>query len=90
MTMCALPPPRWRHITLALRWRAGVLTRPRCVQPYYGLPTDGKKRWCASCARESHPDAVDLASKKCEDCQVARGGTVISAEKDSNGSKTAA
>eukprot|EP01048_Picozoa_sp_COSAG05_P028201 COSAG05_NODE_8626_length_686_cov_1.725724_1_plen_126_part_10 len=33
----------------------------------YGLPSDGKKRWCAGCGREQ-AGAQDLSSKMCEGC----------------------
>ena len=33
----------------------------------FGLPSDGKKRWCAGCGR-GQAGAVNVAKKKCEDC----------------------
>ena len=27
-------------------------------QPSYGLPAEGRKRWCAGCAKKNHPRAV--------------------------------
>jgi hypothetical protein len=36
-------------------------------QPAYGLPAEGKRRWCAGCAK-AHAGAVDVKSKKCEGC----------------------
>ena len=35
-------------------------------QPSFGLPVDGKKRWCVGCAK-AHAGAVNV-SKKCEGC----------------------
>eukprot|EP01051_Picozoa_sp_SAG22_P008208 SAG22_NODE_612_length_8579_cov_3.684906_6_plen_47_part_00 len=32
-------------------------------QPSYGLPAEGKKRWCAKCAKH-HPGAVDVKNNK--------------------------
>jgi hypothetical protein len=37
----------------------------------FGLPSDGKKRWCSGCAN-GHGGAVDFANKKCEGCQLKR------------------
>jgi hypothetical protein len=36
-------------------------------QPNFGLPAEGKKRWCAGCAK-GHAGTEDLMHKKCEDC----------------------
>jgi hypothetical protein len=36
-------------------------------QPTFGLPAEGKKRWCGGCAK-AHAGAVDVHSKKCEGC----------------------
>jgi hypothetical protein len=36
-------------------------------QPNFGLPAEGKKRWCAGCAN-GHVGAVDVGNKKCEGC----------------------
>ena len=42
---------------------------PLCVQaPSFGLQGDKRRRWCVQCARSSHPNSVDVISKKCEDC----------------------
>ena len=35
--------------------------------PSFGLPADGKKRWCNDCAK-GHAGAVDVQNKKCEGC----------------------
>ena len=37
--------------------------------PSFGLPAEGKVRWCAGCAR-GHGGAQDLKSKRCEDCEL--------------------
>jgi hypothetical protein len=34
-------------------------------QPKFGLPAEGKKRWCSGCAK-AHAGAVDVVSKKSE------------------------
>jgi hypothetical protein len=36
-------------------------------QPSFGLPAEGKKRWCGGCAK-GHKGAVNVGSKKCEGC----------------------
>jgi hypothetical protein len=37
--------------------------------PHFGLVTEGKRRWCARCARKSHPAAQSLQrQRRCEDC----------------------
>jgi hypothetical protein len=36
-------------------------------QPNCGLSAEGKRRWCAGCAK-AHAGAVDIMHKKCEDC----------------------
>ena len=37
-------------------------------QPSYGLPSDGKKRWCAGCGK-GHKGAQYMQKQKmCEDC----------------------
>ena len=54
--------------------------------PCYGIPGDGTVkfggtgkvrgfnegvlRWCSVCAKASHPGAIDLMNKKCEECAV--------------------
>ena len=40
-------------------------------QSTFGLPAEGKKRWCAGCAK-AHVGAVDVKNKKCEGCGVKR------------------
>ena len=35
----------------------------------FGLPSNWKKRWCASCGK-GHAGAVNVADKKCEGCGV--------------------
>ena len=37
--------------------------------PHFGLPAEGKRRWCSGCAK-GHAGAVDVNSKKCEGCGV--------------------
>ena len=37
--------------------------------PSFGLPSEGKPRWCAACAK-AHAGADDVTNKRCEDCQV--------------------
>jgi hypothetical protein len=46
-------------------------------QPNFGLLAEGKRCWCAGCAKQQ-PLAVDLTNKRCEDCQrkVATWGVV--------------
>ena len=36
-------------------------------QPSFGLPAEGKARWCSGCAK-AHAGAVNVSSKKCEGC----------------------
>jgi hypothetical protein len=36
-------------------------------RPNFGLPAEGKARWCSGCAKE-HAGAVDISHKKCEGC----------------------
>eukprot|EP01051_Picozoa_sp_SAG22_P011172 SAG22_NODE_1055_length_5789_cov_3.943234_2_plen_72_part_00 len=37
-------------------------------QPSYGLPAEGKRRWCGGCGKQKE-GAVSLKKrKKCEDC----------------------
>jgi hypothetical protein len=53
-------------------WSSGTAGR-KCegcqlkARPSFGLPSEGKARWCAGCAK-GHPGAADVVSKKCEDC----------------------
>ena len=35
-----------------------------------GLAGERKRRWCAACAK-SHPEAIDITNKRCEDCTKA-------------------
>ena len=37
----------------------------------FGLPAEGKKRWCSGCAK-AHVGVVDLNTKKCEGCGLTR------------------
>ena len=32
-------------------------------QPHFGLPAEGRKRWCGGCARKNHPSAVSSSRK---------------------------
>ena len=44
------------------------------VVPRFGLPSEGKFRWCAACAK-GHAGAVNVANgRMCEDCQRKRPG----------------
>ena len=36
-------------------------------QPNYGMPAEGKARWCAGCAK-AYTGAVDVKHPKCEGC----------------------
>jgi hypothetical protein len=38
-------------------------------KPSFGLPVEGRRRWCSGCAKR-HAGAVNVASKKCEGCQL--------------------
>jgi hypothetical protein len=38
-------------------------------QPSFGLPADGKKRWCSDCSK-AHAGVKDLINKKCEGCDL--------------------
>ena len=33
-------------------------------QPHFGLPAEGKKRWCAGCAKRHTPGVVGVAKRK--------------------------
>jgi hypothetical protein len=48
-------------------------------QPSFGLPAEGKRRWCGGCAK-GHAGAVDIQSKKCEDCELKRANFGLPAE----------
>jgi hypothetical protein len=37
--------------------------------PRFGLPAEGKVRWCSGCAK-GHAGVVNVKGKKCEGCQV--------------------
>jgi predicted Fe-S protein YdhL (DUF1289 family) len=37
--------------------------------PSFGLLAEGKRRWCSGCAK-GHAGVVNIASKKCESCQL--------------------
>ena len=52
-----------------------------CAQkrPAFGLPAEGKTRWCGSCAK-AHAGAVDISSRKCEDCQEKRASIGLRTE----------
>ena len=38
-------------------------------RPVFGLPAEGKARWCAGCAR-GHGGAQNLKSRRCEGCKL--------------------
>ena len=38
-------------------------------RPNFGLPAEGKVRWCDGCAK-AHAGAEEVKKKKCEDCQL--------------------
>ena len=38
-------------------------------QANFGLPAEGKRRWCGGCAK-GHAGAVSISGKKCEDCEL--------------------
>jgi hypothetical protein len=46
-----------------------MITQESPQAAHYGLPAEGKKRWCSGCAK-GHAGAVDISHKKCEDCKV--------------------
>ena len=51
-------------------------------QPSFGLPAEGKARWCSGCAK-GHAGAEDVLtshSKKCEGCQLKRSNFGLPAE----------
>jgi hypothetical protein len=33
------------------------------VWPTFGLPAEGRARWCRACTRKGHPGAVNVASQ---------------------------
>ena len=37
--------------------------------PSFGLPAEGKKRWCVGCAKR-HAGAVNVDGRTCEHCQL--------------------
>ena len=39
----------------------------RLKQPNCGLPSERRRRWCATCAK-AHAGARDLTFRRCEDC----------------------
>ena len=41
------------------------------TQPRFGLPAEGRERWCSRCAK-AHAGARDIASRRCEDCKLKR------------------
>ena len=41
------------------------------TRPHFGLPAEGKVRWCAGCAK-AHAGAVDVGNKMCEGCGLKR------------------
>ena len=49
------------------------------TRPTFGLPAEGKKRWCAGCAK-THPGAQDIAHPPCEDCRLTRPSFGLPAE----------
>jgi hypothetical protein len=52
-------------------------------QPKFGLPAEGKSRWCSGCAKR-HEGAVNIANKKCEGCGLKQPSFGLS----SDGGKT--
>ena len=48
-------------------------------QPSFGLPAEGKTRWCGGCAK-GHAGAVNVASKKCEGCGLKQPSFGLPAE----------
>ena len=51
----------------------------RLKVPSFGLLAEGKKRWCAGCAK-AHTGAVDLKQKKCEGCGLKGASCGLPAE----------
>ena len=50
-------------------WGQGTNTRHLQMQPAFGLPAKGNKRWCGGCAKW-HKGAVNVDGKMCEGCQL--------------------
>jgi hypothetical protein len=52
------------------------------VQASFGLPAEGKKRWCGGCAK-AHAGSTNLNSKKkkCEVCQLVHPSFGLPAER---------
>jgi hypothetical protein len=48
-------------------------------QPAFGLPAEGKARWCSGCAK-GHAGAMDATSKKCEGCGLKRSSYGLPSE----------
>ena len=48
-------------------------------QPSFGLPAEGRTRWCGGCAK-AHAGARDVTSKRCEDCALKQPGFGLPAE----------
>ena len=38
-------------------------------RPSFGLPAEGKRRWCGGCAK-AHAGARNIVNKRCEDCAL--------------------
>ena len=36
----------------------------------YGLPSDGKRKWCSGCSKRLHTGAELIGGCKCEDCRA--------------------
>ena len=49
------------------------------TRPGFGLPAEGKRRWCGGCAR-GHDGAQNVVSKRCEDCALTRPNFGLPAE----------
>ena len=47
--------------------------------PSFGLPAEGKERWCSGCAK-THEGAVNVKHKKCEGCGLKRSSFGLPSE----------
>ena len=70
---------------IARRRRAAADLRARtcedCAlkQPSFGLPAEGRRRWCGGCAK-AHAGTRDIASRRCEDCALKKPSFGLPAE----------
>ena len=60
-----------------MRYKEYSLESPQASN--FGLLAEGKRRWCGGCAK-AHAGAVDVSSKKCEDCELSQPNFGLPAE----------